>query len=322
MTYVLGHDQHGHQITSVNGCSGTITIPVDGEHDDAANIFAIFDAEYTDAGGLTTHTQYTLQPRHRQAEHYKTSSGIATFDKAPAEGGKTVGNIENGDWIGFTPYRVGNVDLVHRPGLLGRCRRHRPDPRRLAHRHRARAGHRAGHRRLGRLHHGHRHGVRRTHRHHHALPDLRRWHRVALRPGRVHPEHRHRHAGQRHRADQGPGRQVSGRAQRRHRRRHPGPDPHLQRWDRTDLDGDPERPDQGVGQVPGRLRRWHRQRHEDPALDLHRWHPAGLVGADRRHPAQPGLGQVPGRLRQQLRRQHRGPLWTCSGAANQKWTLP
>ncbi|WP_329013336.1 RICIN domain-containing protein [Micromonospora rifamycinica] len=109
MTYVLGHDQHGHQISSVDGCSGTITIPVDGEHDDAANIFAIFDAEYTDAGGLTTHTQYTLQPRHRQAEHFKTSSGIATFDKAPAEGGKTVGNIENGDWIGFSPYQIGNV---------------------------------------------------------------------------------------------------------------------------------------------------------------------------------------------------------------------
>ncbi|MEV4831224.1 carbohydrate-binding protein [Micromonospora sp. NPDC049257] len=109
MTYVLGHDQHGHQISSVDGCSGTITIPVDGEHDDAANIFAIFDAEYTDAGGLTTHTQHTLQPRHRQAEHFKTSSGVATFDKTPAEGGKTVGNIENGDWIGFSPYQIGNV---------------------------------------------------------------------------------------------------------------------------------------------------------------------------------------------------------------------
>ncbi|QDY10071.1 carbohydrate-binding protein [Micromonospora sp. HM134] len=109
MTYVLGHDQHGHQITSANGCSGTITIPVDGEHDEAANIFAIFDAEYTDAGGLTTHTQHTLQPRRRQAEHFKTSSGIATFDKTPAEGGKTVGNIENGDWIGFSPYQLGNV---------------------------------------------------------------------------------------------------------------------------------------------------------------------------------------------------------------------
>ncbi|WP_425552472.1 PQQ-dependent sugar dehydrogenase, partial [Dactylosporangium maewongense] len=31
MTYVLGHDQHAHQITSQNGCTGTITIPVDGE---------------------------------------------------------------------------------------------------------------------------------------------------------------------------------------------------------------------------------------------------------------------------------------------------
>ncbi len=109
MTYVLGHDSHGHQITSRNGCSGSITIPVDGEHDYAANIFAIFDAEYTDAGGLTTHTQHTLQPRSRQAEHYKTSAGIATFDKAAAEGGKTVGNINNGDWIAFEPYRINNV---------------------------------------------------------------------------------------------------------------------------------------------------------------------------------------------------------------------
>ncbi|MER7892404.1 ricin-type beta-trefoil lectin domain protein [Micromonospora sp. NPDC094482] len=109
MTYVLGHDQHGHQITSQNGCSGSITIPVDGEHDYAANIFGIFDAEYTDAGGLTTHTQHTLQPRHRQAEHFKTSSGINTFDKAAAEGGKTVGDINNGDWIAFQPYQLGNV---------------------------------------------------------------------------------------------------------------------------------------------------------------------------------------------------------------------
>ena len=51
MTYVLGHDSHGHQITSQNGCTGSITIPVDGEHDSAANIFAVFDAEYTDARG-------------------------------------------------------------------------------------------------------------------------------------------------------------------------------------------------------------------------------------------------------------------------------
>jgi glucose/arabinose dehydrogenase/PKD repeat protein len=109
MTYVLGHDSHGHQITSVTGCSGQITIPVDGEHDDAANIFAVFDAEYTDAGGLITHKQHILQPRHRQAEHFKTSSGINTFDKGTAEGGRTVGDINNGDWIAFSPYRLTNV---------------------------------------------------------------------------------------------------------------------------------------------------------------------------------------------------------------------
>jgi glucose/arabinose dehydrogenase/PKD repeat protein len=109
MTYVLGHDTHGHQITSANGCTGTITIPPDGEHDDAANIFPIFDAEYTDNGGLTTHTQHTLQPKHRQAEHYKTSSGINTFAKTTAEGGRTVGDINNGDWIAFEPYRLNNA---------------------------------------------------------------------------------------------------------------------------------------------------------------------------------------------------------------------
>ncbi|WP_203723536.1 PQQ-dependent sugar dehydrogenase [Actinoplanes teichomyceticus] len=109
MTYVLGHDQHGHQISSTTGCSGSVTIPVDGEHDAAANIFAVFDAEYTDAGGLATHTQHTLQPRHRQAEHYKNASGVTVYGKVAAEGGKTVGDISNGDWISFEPYQLSNA---------------------------------------------------------------------------------------------------------------------------------------------------------------------------------------------------------------------
>ncbi|GAA3208060.1 carbohydrate-binding protein [Actinocorallia longicatena] len=109
MTYVLGHDSHGHQITSKSGCSGAIAIPVDGEHDDAANIFGVFDAEYADSKGLISRKQAILQPRHRQAEHFKASAGVSPIDKAAAEGGRTVGNIENGDWISFTPYRLGNV---------------------------------------------------------------------------------------------------------------------------------------------------------------------------------------------------------------------
>ncbi|MEU4770194.1 PQQ-dependent sugar dehydrogenase [Actinosynnema sp. NPDC023794] len=112
LSYLLGHDSHGHLITSRNGCSGTLQIPVDGEHDTAANLYAVFDAEYTDLGAngqppVTTHTQHVLQPRHRQAEHFSTQSGTAVYDKAPAEGGKAVGDIHNGDWIAFQPYALG-----------------------------------------------------------------------------------------------------------------------------------------------------------------------------------------------------------------------
>ncbi|MEU6341128.1 ThuA domain-containing protein [Streptomyces sp. NPDC046977] len=120
VTYVLGHDSHGHPVTSVNGCTGTIKTSADGGHDPNANIFGVIDAEYTDGGGggqaaLAGHDQAQLQPRHRQAEHFSSSSGVDLFDKAEAHGGRTVGNIDNGDWISFTPYNLtGSVRLTAR----------------------------------------------------------------------------------------------------------------------------------------------------------------------------------------------------------------
>ncbi|MFC7260550.1 ricin-type beta-trefoil lectin domain protein [Streptomyces lutosisoli] len=69
-------------------------------------------AEYTDngAGGqapLTGRSQVILQPYHRQAEHFTTQSGnLKLYDKADAHGGRTVGDIHNGDWISFDPYRL------------------------------------------------------------------------------------------------------------------------------------------------------------------------------------------------------------------------
>jgi glucose/arabinose dehydrogenase/PKD repeat protein len=115
LTYVLGHDSHGHPITSRQGCSGSLAIPVDGEHDTAANLSGVFDAEYTDNGAngqpaLTTHAQNTLQQKHRQAEHRTTQSGTGLFSKATAEGGQTVGDIQSGDWIAFQPYALGGIN--------------------------------------------------------------------------------------------------------------------------------------------------------------------------------------------------------------------
>lgn len=125
VTYVLGHDSHGHPVTSVNGCSGSIKTSADGGHDPNANIFGVIDAEYTDGGGggqeaLTAHDQAQLQPRHRQAEHFTASAGVDLFDKAEAHGGRTVGNIDNGDWIAFKPYNLtGSVRLTARTSSGG-----------------------------------------------------------------------------------------------------------------------------------------------------------------------------------------------------------
>ncbi|MGV9702455.1 PQQ-dependent sugar dehydrogenase [Streptomyces sp. NPDC003483] len=117
VTFVLGHDSHGHPLTSANGCSGTLQTSADGGHDEDANIFGVLDAEYTDGGGggqaaLTTHDRNVLQPRHRQAEHHGDSSGTTLQSKATAHGGKTVGDIHNGDWISFTPYVLADAKKI------------------------------------------------------------------------------------------------------------------------------------------------------------------------------------------------------------------
>ncbi|MFD3533298.1 PQQ-dependent sugar dehydrogenase, partial [Streptomyces sp. NPDC058664] len=114
VTFIVGHDSHGHPQTSATGCTGTLQTLADGEHDPNANIFGVVDAEYTDKGAngqpaLTTHDQHVVQPSHRQAEHYGASAGVQVVSHAPAHGGKTVGHIENGDWIAFTPYALQNT---------------------------------------------------------------------------------------------------------------------------------------------------------------------------------------------------------------------
>ncbi|MFJ9424942.1 PQQ-dependent sugar dehydrogenase [Streptomyces sp. NPDC101249] len=117
VSFILGHDTHGHPITSATGCTGTIQTTADGGHDENANIFGVLDAEYTDNGGggqepLTSHDQNVLQPRHRQAEHFGDSSGVSVITKEAAHGGRTVGDIHHGDWISFTPYVLADAKKI------------------------------------------------------------------------------------------------------------------------------------------------------------------------------------------------------------------
>ncbi|GLY95302.1 PQQ-dependent sugar dehydrogenase [Actinoplanes sp. NBRC 103695] len=109
VAYELGHDNHQHEIKRQAGCTGTMAVPVDGEHDAAANIFGYFVVSYTDNGGLTSTSRIMLQPRHRQAEHWTAQSGVQTATHAAAEGGVTVGFIENNDSISFFPYNISDA---------------------------------------------------------------------------------------------------------------------------------------------------------------------------------------------------------------------
>ncbi|GAA1811342.1 PKD domain-containing protein [Planosporangium flavigriseum] len=68
VTYILGHDTHGHPQTTANGCTGTIQTTVPSGHDPAKDhLTAVFVASYTDAGGnglpaLTGTDQVVLTP--------------------------------------------------------------------------------------------------------------------------------------------------------------------------------------------------------------------------------------------------------------------
>ncbi|GIF75083.1 PQQ-dependent sugar dehydrogenase [Asanoa siamensis] len=61
VNYILGHDEHGHPITSATGCTGTITTSAPG-HGPGDDLFGVFVATYTDPDGLTGTDQVVLTP--------------------------------------------------------------------------------------------------------------------------------------------------------------------------------------------------------------------------------------------------------------------
>jgi glucose/arabinose dehydrogenase len=54
VSYILGHDQHGHPLSTTVGCSGTITTFLESGHGDEGNLRGVFVATYVDdpAGGI------------------------------------------------------------------------------------------------------------------------------------------------------------------------------------------------------------------------------------------------------------------------------
>ena len=116
--YVLGHDEHGHEMQSRNGCRGFLQT----DENDAAhggNVFAVISAEYTDKGAeggvppLTTVSQVQLRQKRQEVEHAVNQSGTNVATTSDVGGGQYRGSLGNGDWIQLNgPFNLHQIDSV------------------------------------------------------------------------------------------------------------------------------------------------------------------------------------------------------------------
>ncbi|MGY0003807.1 ThuA domain-containing protein [Micromonospora sp. I033] len=103
VTFVLGHDSHGHGEANQFGCSGVL--PTDA--DDASHggyIYGVVSASYTDQGAngqpaLTTVDQQIIQAKRQEVEFATEESGTTVGTSADTGGGQQRGSLDPGDWI-------------------------------------------------------------------------------------------------------------------------------------------------------------------------------------------------------------------------------
>jgi PKD repeat protein len=118
VTFVLGHDAHGHAGASTTGCSGTLpTSAEDVSH--GGNVFGIVSASYTDLGGapgapaLSTVDQVRIRQKRQEVEFAAEQAGTNTAPTADVGGGLQRGGLSNGDWIALNgDYNLVNIDTL------------------------------------------------------------------------------------------------------------------------------------------------------------------------------------------------------------------
>jgi PKD repeat protein/type 1 glutamine amidotransferase len=118
VTFVLGHDSHGHAEANTTGCTGTLpTFAEDVAH--GGNVFGIISASYTDLGGpggvpaLTGVDQVEIRQKRQEVEFAVEQSGTNTAPSADIGGGLDRGSLGNGDWIALNgTYNLVNIDSL------------------------------------------------------------------------------------------------------------------------------------------------------------------------------------------------------------------
>ncbi|MGW5202083.1 ThuA domain-containing protein [Streptomyces spiralis] len=119
VTFVLGHDTHGHAEQSAHGCTGVLATDAnDVSH--GGNVFGVISASYTDGGGaggvpaLTTVAQNQIRQKRQEAEVSLEESGTSVATTNDPDGGSQHrGSLGNGDWLGLNgPFNLRGIDSL------------------------------------------------------------------------------------------------------------------------------------------------------------------------------------------------------------------
>ena len=121
VTFVLGHDTHGHAEATVAGCSGTLPTDEAGATH-GGNVFGVISASYTDGGGaggvpsLTTVAQIQIRQKHHEVENVLNQSGTntsASTDPTDVSAGQQRGGLSAGDWMELNgPFNLLNINSI------------------------------------------------------------------------------------------------------------------------------------------------------------------------------------------------------------------
>ncbi|WP_028067530.1 ThuA domain-containing protein [Solirubrobacter soli] len=119
VTFVLGHDTHGHGEFTATGCTGLLpTNAQDVSH--GGNVFGVISATYTDKGGsggqappLSSVSQTQIRQKHQEVEFVVNQSGTNTAANTDNGAGVHRGSLAAADWIQLNgPFNLFQIDTV------------------------------------------------------------------------------------------------------------------------------------------------------------------------------------------------------------------
>ncbi|WP_224999710.1 malectin domain-containing carbohydrate-binding protein, partial [Cesiribacter sp. SM1] len=115
LTPSFGHLNHSHDGLALHQCEGTYHLDATGHDTDGQDdIFMVFNANYTDAGGLTSFDQVIVHPRLMEAEFYDTESYTHQVDNTDQLGGgnHAVRALAHGAYIMYSGRNLQGINSV------------------------------------------------------------------------------------------------------------------------------------------------------------------------------------------------------------------